>query len=79
MIKYEGFFGLYRGLVPQLVGVSPEKAIKLTMNDTVRDFFTNNKGEIPLWGEIIAGGCVSLSLHFSITELPVTKQSNNER
>ena len=32
VLKYEGFFGLYRGLVPQLVGVAPEKAIKLTVS-----------------------------------------------
>ena len=31
VIKNEGPRGLYRGLVPQLVGVSPEKAIKLTV------------------------------------------------
>ena len=35
VIRYEGFFGLYRGLVPQLVGVAPEKAIKLTVSHTV--------------------------------------------
>ena len=31
VVRYEGFFGLYRGLLPQLVGVAPEKAIKLTV------------------------------------------------
>ncbi|KAF4019941.1 hypothetical protein G4228_011823 [Cervus hanglu yarkandensis] len=30
VLRYEGFFGLYRGLLPQLLGVAPEKAIKLT-------------------------------------------------
>jgi len=33
VIKHEGFFGLYRGLIPQVVGVAPEKAIKLTASD----------------------------------------------
>lgn len=32
VIRHEGAFGLYRGLVPQLMGVAPEKAIKLTVN-----------------------------------------------
>lgn len=32
VIRHEGFAGLYRGLVPQLIGVAPEKAIKLTVN-----------------------------------------------
>src|SRR5699024_3540397 len=31
VIRHEGVFGLYRGLLPQSVGVCPEKAIKLTM------------------------------------------------
>ena len=32
VLNHEGFAGLYRGLVPQLVGVAPEKAIKLTVS-----------------------------------------------
>jgi solute carrier family 25 aspartate/glutamate transporter 12/13 len=32
VLRHEGFFGLYRGLVPQLMGVAPEKAIKLTVS-----------------------------------------------
>lgn len=31
VIRHEGILGLYRGLVPQLMGVAPEKAIKLTV------------------------------------------------
>lgn len=31
VIRHEGIFGLYRGLVPQILGVAPEKAIKLTV------------------------------------------------
>jgi solute carrier family 25 aspartate/glutamate transporter 12/13 len=36
VVRHEGVTGLYRGLVPQLLGVAPEKAIKLTMNDLCR-------------------------------------------
>lgn len=32
VVRHEGFLGLYRGLAPQLVGVAPEKAIKLTVS-----------------------------------------------
>jgi solute carrier family 25 aspartate/glutamate transporter 12/13 len=45
-------------LVPQLLGVAPEKAIKLTVNDLVRDKFFDKQGNIPRWAEILAGGCV---------------------
>ncbi|KAL2131679.1 hypothetical protein VTI74DRAFT_4746 [Chaetomium olivicolor] len=56
VIRNEGFRGLYSGVLPQLVGVAPEKAIKLTVNDLVRGWFTDKQGQI-WWGhEVIAGG-----------------------
>ena len=56
VIKHEGVFGLYRGLGPQLVGVAPEKAIKLTVNDLVRSLLTDKEsGKITLASEIMAG------------------------
>ena len=48
------------GLLPQLMGVSPEKAIKLTANDTMRDLLTTKDGKLAVWKECIAGGCVSV-------------------
>ncbi|XP_023349419.1 calcium-binding mitochondrial carrier protein Aralar1 [Eurytemora carolleeae] len=58
VLRHEGFTGLYRGLVPQLMGVAPEKAIKLTMNDFARDKLkTANGGHLPLWAECLAGAC----------------------
>ena len=62
VIRHEGLVGLYRGLVPQLLGVAPEKAIKLTVNDLVRDKFFDKQGNIPGWAEVLAGGCVSLKV-----------------
>lgn len=56
VVKHEGFKGLYSGLGPQLVGVAPEKAIKLTVNDLVRGIFAKSDGTVPISGEIIAGG-----------------------
>lgn len=50
----EGFGGLYRGLGAQLVGVAPEKAIKLTVNDIVRNIGTID-GKITMGWEIAAG------------------------
>ncbi|KAL7061654.1 hypothetical protein AAHC03_0727 [Spirometra sp. Aus1] len=57
VLSLEGFRGLYRGLAPQLVGVAPEKAIKLTVNDFLNDFFRTPNGEISPLAEIISGGC----------------------
>jgi solute carrier family 25 aspartate/glutamate transporter 12/13 len=57
VIKNEGVKGLYSGVLPQLVGVAPEKAIKLTVNDLVRGKFTDKAtGNIWLGWELVAGG-----------------------
>jgi solute carrier family 25 aspartate/glutamate transporter 12/13 len=57
VVRNEGFRGLYSGVLPQLVGVAPEKAIKLTVNDLVRGYFTDKQtGVIAPMAEILAGG-----------------------
>lgn len=56
VVRHEGALGLYRGLLPQLMGVAPEKAIKLTVNDLLRDKLGNKNGNVPLYGEVLAGG-----------------------
>lgn len=57
VIRNEGFLGLYSGVLPQLIGVAPEKAIKLTVNDLVREHFTDKQtGKIWYPWEILAGG-----------------------
>lgn len=57
VMRNEGFTGLYSGVLPQLIGVAPEKAIKLTTNDLVRNFFTNKEnGKIWYPYEFVAGG-----------------------
>lgn len=57
ILRNEGFTGFYKGLGPQLVGVAPEKAIKLTVNDLVRRRATDPEtGRIKVAWELIAGG-----------------------
>ena len=43
------------GLLPQLMGIAPEKTITLTTNFTMRDLLTSKDGELPLWKQCIAG------------------------
>lgn len=45
--------------MPQLIGVAPEKAAKLTVNDLVRDKLRQENGDLSVSSEIIAGACVS--------------------
>ncbi|XP_040297692.1 calcium-binding mitochondrial carrier protein Aralar1 [Bufo bufo] len=73
VLRFEGFFGLYRGLLPQLVGVAPEKAIKLTVNDLVRDKFTQRDGSIPFLAEVLAGGCAGGSQVIFTNPLEIVK------
>ncbi|XP_051160959.1 calcium-binding mitochondrial carrier protein Aralar1 isoform X3 [Leptopilina boulardi] len=73
VIRHEGFFGLYRGLVPQLMGVAPEKAIKLTVNDFCRDKFSDKNGNIPLVGEIVSGACAGGSQVIFTNPLEIVK------
>jgi len=74
VIRHEGVTGLYRGLVPQLMGVAPEKAIKLTVNDLVRDVVRDKKsGHIPFVGEIISGACAGASQVMFTNPLEIVK------
>ncbi|KAL1256029.1 hypothetical protein QQF64_014090, partial [Cirrhinus molitorella] len=73
VVRYEGFFGLYRGLVPQLLGVAPEKAIKLTVNDFVRGKTMQKDGSVPLPAEILAGGCAGGSQVIFTNPLEIVK------
>lgn len=71
VIRNEGFTGLYSGVIPQLIGVAPEKAIKLTVNDLARGFFSNkDNGKIKPYQEVISGGtagaCQVVSTHLLV-------------
>ena len=57
VFKNEGLKGFYSGVIPQLIGVAPEKAIKLTVNDLVRGYFTDKSTNKIWWAhEVFAGG-----------------------
>jgi len=72
--KSEGFKGLYKGLGPQLVGVAPEKAIKLTVNDLLRSLFEDrSKGEIYVPLEVLAGGGAGASQVIFTNPLEIVK------
>ncbi|XP_061711462.1 calcium-binding mitochondrial carrier protein Aralar1 isoform X2 [Cydia pomonella] len=73
VIRHEGIFGLYRGLVPQLIGVAPEKAIKLTVNDLVRDKLMDKNGNLSIYAEIFAGACAGGSQVIFTNPLEIVK------
>lgn len=75
LLKNEGILGIYSVLLPQIVGVAPEKAIKLTVNDLVRSFAKSNSknDSIPLKWEIIAGSTAGLCQVIVTNPLEVSK------
>lgn len=73
VIHNEGFLGLYRGLLPQLVGVAPEKAIKLAMNDLVRSLLRKGDGSITVPCEAMAGACAGASQVIFTNPLEIVK------
>ena len=55
IIRTEGVSGLYKGLVPNLVGIVPEKAIKLGANDFFREMLADGNGQVSLRNGALAG------------------------
>lgn len=64
LLRQGGILRLYSGISAQLAGIAPEKAIKLTVNDLVRNYAKNRQSpangsgtEIPLQWQMFAGCC----------------------
>lgn len=55
------------------MGVAPEKAIKLTVNDFVRDKFMDKNGNLPLIGGIASGACAGASQVIFTNPLEIVK------
>ena len=75
VLRHEGVRGLYRGLAPQMVGVAPEKAIKLTVNDLVRGLFRDmdSGNGLTLGAEVLAGACAGASQVVFTNPLEIVK------
>ncbi|GJQ15124.1 hypothetical protein GpartN1_g6915.t1 [Galdieria partita] len=56
IIGREGWRGFYRGLTPTLLGVAPEKAIKLSVNDFLSSILSDEHGKTSFMNSVIAGG-----------------------
>lgn len=66
IVKEEGAHKLYRGLQAELVGITPEKAVKITVNDFLRKRMLQRhqtesgekRVQLSVWEEMLAGmGC----------------------
>ena len=76
--RAENIGGLYRGLAPELLGVVPEKVIKLQVNELLRLLFstddeTTGTRKIDFRFEVLAGACAGASQLLITTPVDLTK------
>jgi len=89
IFQVEGFRGLYKGLMPQLVGITPEKAIKLTVNDFLKKKLRKYEGkplgsDLSVASELVAGIGTGLVQVFATNPYEIVKirmqiQTKNEQ
>eukprot|EP00049_Salpingoeca_infusionum_P014495 m.271700 g.271700 ORF g.271700 m.271700 type:complete len:295 (+) comp15683_c18_seq4:183-1067(+) len=65
--------GFYKGLMPNLVGVTPEKAIKLVANEIFREKFGEMERPLKLWEEMVAGAGAGACQMVATTPMELVK------
>ncbi|KAJ1723648.1 mitochondrial aspartate-glutamate transporter agc1 [Coemansia erecta] len=77
IVRNEGVRGLYRGLVPNLAGVTPEKAIKLAVNDIMRGVLADRAGtsidRLPVMYGALAGATAGLCQVIATNPMEIVK------
>uniref|UniRef100_A0A7S4RF30 Mitochondrial carrier protein n=2 Tax=Ditylum brightwellii TaxID=49249 RepID=A0A7S4RF30_9STRA len=68
-----GPLALYRGSLVNIVGILPEKAIKLGVNDFLRGAFMGYFGSLTILAEVVAGGLAGLAQVVATNPLEVVK------
>lgn len=72
-VKEGGPLALYRGAGVQVLGIAPEKAIKLNVNDFIRTLLVSNPCGITVGGEIVAGAIAGLCQVIATSPLETIK------
>lgn len=73
LVNEGGPRAFYRGIGANLIGVTPEKALKLAVNDTAREFLENEDGSISLINEIISGATAGMVQVIATNPMEITK------
>jgi solute carrier family 25 aspartate/glutamate transporter 12/13 len=74
ILRTSGPLGFYRGSIVNVIGIVPEKSIKLGMNDYFRLCFVDpGTGCLPLAAEVLAGGLSGLCQVVATNPLEVVK------
>ena len=69
----QGPLALYRGVLVNIIGIAPEKTIKLSANDMARMAILGHFGYLPILGEVLAGGIAGMTQVIVTNPLEVIK------
>lgn len=72
-LQTQGPLRLYKGVGVQVMGVAPEKGIKLGVNDVLASMFQSQMGFFPLWGQILSGSVAGACQIVASSPLEVLK------
>jgi len=74
-LSEEGPLQLYKGVGVQIVGIAPEKGIKLGTNDMILSSWVaaTSSPTVPLWGQIVAGSIAGACQVLATSPLEVIK------
>lgn len=64
---------LYKGVGVQVLGIAPEKGIKLGVNDVLHTSFITSMGIFPIWAQIVSGGVAGACQVVASSPLEVLK------
>lgn len=73
MYAKEGVRGFYRGLAANLAGVTPEKAIKLAVNEKMREILEEDDGSVTPFNQVLAGGSAGFCQVVATNPMEITK------
>ena len=60
-VRQTGFFSLYRGLEPTLIGSVPKAGIRFGGNQFFRNQLADEHGKVSTFGSFVAGGCAGVA------------------
>lgn len=73
IMSKEGIRGFYSGLGANLIGVTPEKAIKLAANEVAREYLQKPDGSIEFHHEVMAGAFAGFTQVTATNPMEITK------
>ena len=83
IVQQNGVRGLYKGLPVNLIGITPEKAIKLAVNDYAREYLANRSGvaveNLSIPNGMLAGGFAGLCQVIATNPMEITKINTQMR